>query len=253
MTAPPDSSEAGRLAHTNALVQTYARIGGILGLISVVAGGFGEAFVPSVLIVSADATATANNLIASNALFRAGFASYLVEGLCDVTLTMVLYALLRPVHRDLALLAAFFRLVGTAGFAVAELFYFTASPIVGGADYLKTFSPDQLNTLALLSLKMSGYGSGIFMMFYGAGSVLLGYLIFRSGYLPRILGVLLAISGVGFVIRTFVGILAPAYASPLLLMPAALAALALTVWLLVKGVDVRKWQEQAGVARSPSL
>jgi hypothetical protein len=83
----------------------YARIAGILGLISVVAGGFGEAFVPSVLIVSADATATANNIIASDMLFRVGFASYLVEGLCDVTLTLLLYALLRPVHRDLALLA----------------------------------------------------------------------------------------------------------------------------------------------------
>lgn len=253
MTATPVSSEASRLAQTSAPVQTYARIGGILALISLVAGGFGEAFVPSVLIVPADATATANNIIASNSLFRVGFASYLVEGLCDVTLTMVLYALLRPVHRDLALLATFFRLVGTAGFAVAELFYFAASAIVGGADYLKTFSTDQLNTLALLSLKMSGHGAGIFMMFYGAGSVLLGYLIFRSGCLPRLLGVLLAISGVGFVTRTFVGILAPAYASPILLMPAALAALALTLWLLVKGVDVPKWQEQAGVAQYRSL
>ena len=90
-------------------------------------------------------------------------------------------------------------------------------------------------------------------MFYGAGSVLIGYLIFRSGYLPRFLGVLLAISGVGFVTRTFVGILAPAYASPILLMPAALAALALTLWLLVKGVAVPKWQELAGVARYRSL
>jgi hypothetical protein len=254
MTATPVSSEASRLAQANAApVQTYARIAGILGLISLVAGGFGEAFVPSVLIVSGDAAATANNIVASNALFRVGFASYLIEGLCDVTLTLVFYALLRPVHGDLALLAAFFRLVGTAGFAVAELFYFAASPIVGGAEYLKTFSADQLNTLALLSLKISGYGSGIFMMFYGAGSVLLGYLIFRSGYLPRVLGVLLAISGVGFVTRTFVGILAPAYASPILLMPAALAALALTVWLLVRGVDVPKWQERAGVARHRSL
>ena len=253
MTATPVSSEASRLAHTSGPVQTYARVAGILALISLVAGGFGEAFVPSVLIVSADAAATASNIIASKSLFRAGFASYLVEGLCDVALTLVLYALLRPVHRDLALLAAFFRLVGTAGFAVAELFYFAASPIVGGADYLKTFSPDQLNTLALLSLKMSGYGAGIFMMFYGAGSVLLGYLIFRSSYLPRVLGVLLAISGVGFVTTTFVGILAPAYASPILLMPAALAALALTLWLLVRGVDARKWQEQAAAVQYRSL
>jgi hypothetical protein len=235
------------------MVQRYARIGGILALISVVAGGFGEAFVPSLLIVPADATATASNIIASNGLFRLGFASYLIEGLCDVTLTLVLYALLRPVHRDLALLAVFFRLVGTAGFAVAELFYFAASPIVGGAEYLKTFSPDQLDTLALLWLKMSGYGGGLFMMFYGAGSVLLGYLIYRSGYLPRVLGVLLAISGVGFITRTFVGVLAPAYASPILLMPAALAGLALTLWLLLRGVDLPKWRETAASAAERGL
>lgn len=246
-------SEPGGLAPTGALAQKYARAGGILGLVSFVAGGFGEAFVPSVLLVAADATATANNIIASNALFRAGFASYLVEGLCDVTLTLVLYALLRPVHRDLALLAAFFRLVGTAGFAVAELFYFSASPLVGGAQYLQTFSPDQLNTLALLALKMSGYGAGIFMMFYGAGSVLLGYLIIRSAYLPRLVGVLLAIGGGGFVTKSFLEVLAPAYASPILLMPAALAWLALTLWLLVRGVDVPKWQEQTAVAQSRSL
>ena len=233
-------------------VQRYARIAGILGLISLLAGGFGEAFVPSLLIVPADATATARNIITSIALFRAGFAGYLVEGLCDVTLTLVLYALLRPVHRDLALLAVFFRLVGTAGFAVAELFYFSASRIVGGAHYLKSFSPDQLNTLALLSVKMGSYGAEIFMMFFGAGYVLLGYLMFRSGYLPRFLGVLLAISGVGFVARTFVGVLAPAYASPILLMPAALAAAAMTLWLLIRGVDVSKWQESAALAEHRS-
>ena len=246
MTAAPISSEASRLAHKSALpVQTYARIAGILTLVSLVAGGFGEAFVPSKLVVSGDSAATASNLIASNSLFRMGFATYLVEGLCDVTLTLILYALLRPVHRDVGLLAAFLRLVGTAVYAVAQVFYFSASPIVRGADYLKTFSPDQLNTLALLSLETSGYGSAVSMLFYGAGTLLFGYLMFRSGYLPRFLGVLLAISGAGFVTRTFLWVLAPAYASPILLMPAALAALALIPWLLAKGVDVPKWQARA--------
>lgn len=228
-------------------VQTYARIAGLLGLISLVAGGFGEAFVPSVLIVPADAGATAKNIVASNTLFRLGFASYLVEGLCDVTLTLVLYALLRPVHRDLALLAVFFRLVGTAGFGVAQLFHFAASPIVGGAEYLQAFSPDQLNTLALLSLNIAGHGSGIFTMFYGAGSVVLGYLILRSGFLPGILGVLVAISGVGFVTRAFVEVLAPAYASPLFLLPAAPAWFALTLWLLIRGIDSSKWHARAAM------
>ena len=231
---------------SRAPVQTYARIAGALFLITIVAGGFGEFYVPSTLIVSADATATANNIRASEWLFRLGFAGYLVEAMCDIGLTLVLYVLLRRVHEELALLAAFFRLVSTAVFAAAELFYFAATFILGGAAYLKTFSPDQLNALALLSLKLYGYGGGIFMVFYGIPSILLGYLMFRSGYFPRILGALMALGGLGFVVRNFLLVLAPAWASSLLLLPMTLAVLPMTVWLLVKGVDVRKWEEMSG-------
>ena len=175
-----------------------------------------------------------------------GFAGYLVEAMCDIGLTLVLYVLLRRVHEELALLAAFFRLVSTAVFAAAELFYFAATFILGGAAYLKTFSPDQLNALALLSLKLYGYGGGIFMVFYGIPSILLGYLMFRSGYFPRVLGALMALGGLGFVIRNFLLVLAPAYASSLLLLPMTLAVLPMSVWLLVKGIDVRKWEEMSG-------
>jgi hypothetical protein len=227
-------------------VQTYARIAGVLFLLSLVAGGFGEYYVPSKLIVSGDATATAKNIIASALLFRLGFAAYLVEAMCDIGLTLILYLLLRPVSRNLALLAAFFRLMGTALFAVAELFYFAASFILGDANYLKTFSPDQLNSLALLSLDLYGYGAGLFMVFYGVASILLGFLIFRSGYLPRFVGALLALGGVGFVMSNFALVLAPAYASPLLLLPMVIAGLSLTLWFLIMGVDVPKWGAKAG-------
>ncbi len=232
-----------RTTKTSPLI--YARIAGVLFLLSLVAGGFGEFYVPSQLIVSADAAATAKNIITSDLLFRMGFASYLVEAMCDVALTLILYVLLRPVRKDLALLAAFFGLVGTAVFGVAELFYFAASLILGGADYLKTFSPDQLNTLALLSLKLYGYGGGIFLVFSGVAWILRGYLIFRSGYLPKFLGALLALAGVGFVTRNFALVLAPAYASSGLLLPTIIAVLSLTLWLLVRGVDVPKWEEKA--------
>src|SRR5438445_856745 len=226
----------------SASVQAYARVAGVLCLISIVAGGFGEAYVPSKLIVSADATATAKNIHAFDSLFRMGFAIYLVEAVCDIALSLLFYVLLKPVRKDLALLAAFFGLVSTALFAVAELFYYAASLVLGGSAYLKTFSPDQLNTLALLSLKLYGRGAGIFMVFYGMASVLRGYLIYRSGYLPKVLGALLAFAGLGFIAKNFALVLAPAYASDLLLLPMFLAALSLTVWLLVKGVDVEKWE-----------
>lgn len=105
-----------------ASVQTYARIAGILLLLSLVVGGFGEAYVPSRLIVSSNATATAQNIKAFELLFRMGFAGYLVEASCDIALSLILYILLRPVRKDIALLAAFFGLVSTAVFAVASSF-----------------------------------------------------------------------------------------------------------------------------------
>jgi hypothetical protein len=175
-------------------------------------------------------------------LFRIGFATYLVEAVCDIALSLIMYILLKPVRRDLALLAAFFGLVSTAVFAVAELFYFAPTFILGGADYLKTFSPDQLNTLALLSLKFYTHGGGVFMVFYGIATGLRAYLIYRSGYLPKFLGVLLALAGLGFIINNFMLVLAPAYTSHFLLIPVSIAVLSLTLWLLVKGVDVKKWE-----------
>jgi hypothetical protein len=229
-----------------ASIQTYARIAGVLFLVSFVAGGFGEAYVPARLVVATDATATANNIVASEWLLRLGFASYLVEAVCDVVLALVLYVLLEPAGPRLALLAVLFRLVATAVFAVAELFFFAPTLILRGADYLNAFTPDQLNALALLSLETYKLGAGLFMVFYGIPCVLFGYLIYRSGYLPRVLGALFAVAGLGFAVSSFVLVLAPAYASPVLFLPMIVAGLALTTWLLVRGVDVPKWEASAG-------
>jgi hypothetical protein len=247
-----NANDDSRLEQSQGGVQAYARVAGVLFLLSFLAGGFGEAYVPSKLIVSANATATAENIKALDSLFRMGFAGYLVEAVCDIALTMVLYVLLRPVRKDLALLAAFFALIGTAVFGVAELFYFAASHVLGGADYLKTFSPDQLNTLALLSLKLFGYGGGIFLVFAGVAWFLRGYLIFQSGYLPKFLGMLLMLGGLAFVARNFALVLAPAFASGSLLLLILPGGLSLTVWLLVKGVDVPKWEAKAASSEAAS-
>jgi hypothetical protein len=227
-------------------IQTYARIAGVLFLLTLVAGGFGEAYAPSQIIAPGDATTTAHNLLASDVLFRLGLLAYLVEVVCDLTLTLLLYVLLRPVHPNLALLAVFFRLMGTATFAFGELFYFAPSLILGGDAYLNTFSPDQLNTLALLSFNVYTAAFDLFTVF-GVASMLLGYLMLRSGYLPRVLGILWILGGLGFVTRNVVFVLAPAYASSLLLVPNALAVLSLGVWLLVRGVNVVKWNERAAL------
>ena len=228
-------------------VQRYARIAGVLFLLSMVAGGFGEAYVPSKLIVSGDPTATVANIRNFDFLYRLGFAAFLIESLCDITLALILYSLLKPVNKQLSLLAAFFGLMATATFAFAELFYFAPQLILGRA-YLNTFTPDQLNSLALLSLKFYGYAGMIFTAYYGMAWIVRSYLIFRSSYLPKFLGVLMAIGGIGFLVRNFLLILAPAYASDVLLMLMFPGGLIMTVWLLVKGVNVQKWNAKVSTA-----
>ena len=231
-----------------ASIQTYARIAGALFLVSIVAGGFGESYAPSQLIVSGNANATAQNLIAHDLLYRLGFLAYLTEAVCDVALTFLLYILLRPVHAPLAFLAVLFRMMATTTFAFAELFYFIPSLLVGGDAYLKTFSPDQLTTLALLSLNVYETGGFLFVLFYGIGSIILGSLMMRSGYLPWILGTLLALGGLGFVIRNILVVLAPANASVFLVLPTILTLLLLGLWLLILGVNVEKWREKEAAA-----
>lgn len=227
-------------------VQNYTKAAGILFLVSMIGGALGEIYLPSVLIEPGDATATARNITENNSLFRLAFALYLVEAGCDIALSLVFYAILKPVNRNIALLSAFFGLVSTAVFAGGELFYFSASFILsGGASILKSFTPDQVDSLAMLSLSFYGYCAGIFMAFYGTASAIRGYLIYRSGFLPRALGALLMLGGLGFIARNFVLVMAPAYASGVFLMPLFVAGLSLMVWLLVKGVDVPKWEARA--------
>jgi hypothetical protein len=238
-----------------ASLQTYARITDVVFLAALVVGGFGEAYAPSQLVVAGNATATAHNIVAHDLVLRLEFVGYLGEAITDVALTFLLYVLLRPVHANLAKLAVLFRIMATATFSFGELFYFAPSLILGGDGYLKTFSPEQLHTLALLSLNVYSAAGYLFIMHYGIASMILGYLMYRSGYLPRDLGVLWVLAGVGFVTQNVLWVLAPAYASPFLLLPQLLALLSLGLWLLVRGVDVGKWQEHeasASSARVPS-
>jgi hypothetical protein len=241
----PVAANGSLLAQWRAFpVQTYAKVAGVLLLFSFVAGGFGEAYVPSKLIVATDAIVTVENMKSSDLMFRLGFAAYLVEACCDVMLALIFYVLLKPVHRYVSLLAAFFGLMGTATFAAAELFYFAPTLVLRGGGYLKSFSPDQLNTLALMSLNLFGLGAVIFTVFYGMGWVLRGYLIFHSGYFPKLLGILMTTAGLAFIVSNFAQVLAPGYRSDWLLVLMLPGSLLMTVWLLVKGVDLPKWEEK---------
>jgi hypothetical protein len=228
-------------------VQTYAMMAGTLVVISILAGGFAEVYVPSKLLVPADVLATARNIQDSNLLFRMSFAAYLVEAVCDIALALIFYVLLKPVSKEIALLSAFFGLVSTATFGFAELFYFAPSLFTSGNEYFAALSSEQRNAFTLISLSLYGYGGTIFMVFYGVATTLRGWLVFRSQYFPRFLGVLLMLAGLGFILKNFIVVLVPKYDSDSLLLPMFVAMISLAAWLLLRGVDVSRWEVQSAI------
>jgi len=239
--------------HTvNSSPKLCARIGGALYLIIIVIGLFGEAFVRDRLIVSGDAAATAANIMSHESLWRFHIAAELFLLICAVALLLILYALLRPVSRDLALLAVFINLVSIGIEAATTLYLLQALFPLGNAGYLKAFTREQLYAMASLSLKSHGYGFSVSLLFFGCFCLIVGYLIFRSGYLPKTIGVLMQIAGLSYLTNSFALILSPAFANrlfPAILLPAFVGEASLCLWLLVKGVNVPKWQEQVSVGR----
>jgi hypothetical protein len=225
--------------------QAYARISGVLYLIIIAAGLFAEAFVRSRLIVPADAAATAANILAQETLFRVGIAADLSTFLLAIAVTVILYALLKPVNKNLALLMLLLNLAQDAVGGMNVLNTYRSLQLLGGADYLKVFSPEQLQAMALLALKGHAFGFGIALLFFGVSCIALGYLIFNSGFLPRILGILMAIAGACYLINSVALIVLPSLASILLLLPAFIGELSFALWLTIKGVNVTKWKERA--------
>jgi hypothetical protein len=229
--------------------KTYARLGGLLYLFIIVAAALGELFVRNRMIVWGDAATTASNILGAETLFRVGLAGEMLTCVCDVALAMILYVLLRPVSRNLALLGGFFRLTFVAIYGVAKLFEIGALVALGGAEPLTALGTTQLHDLAYLSLRVHSLGYGASLLFFGFCCILFGHLIHRSGYLPRILGVLLAVAGYGYVVFAIGQMLSPGFAAralfPWVFPLAFVAESALGLWLLVKGVDVAKWEERA--------
>jgi len=215
----------------------YARIAGALIAISLLAGGFGESFVPGKLMGAGDFHATSLRVAASLGLFRAGFAAYLIEAACDLALAAIFYVLLRPVSRPLSLIAAFFGVFCTATFAVGESFYYLAAVPQLDAHFAAALGPDACNRFAYLCLKIYGTIFSIFAGFYGVETMLRGYLFFRSGYFSCVLGCLLLLGGAGFIIKNLCAVFAPQYDSMLLVFPMLVAMLSMAVWLPVKGLD----------------
>src|SRR5713101_6827797 len=219
-----------------------ARITGVVYLFYFLTAVCGEFFFKG-LVVHGDAAATANNILAHQSLFRLGLATGLIATACYVTVTALFYGLFKPVNRTLSLLAAFFSLVGCAILAFASLFRIAPLVVLGGGQYLSVFKVEQLRALAFLFLKLYGQAVNICFVFFGVYCLQIGYLIFRSAFLPRILGVLMAFAGLGWL--TFLSPPLANYLSPYIFAPGILGEGSLTLWLLVIGINEQQWKEQA--------
>ena len=232
-----------RMAEASPRLQ--ARMAGVIAWITTTSGF--AAIVSGGLVVSGDAAATAHNILAHETLFRLAVAGDVIS-LLYLAYTLLLYNLFRPVNRSLSLLAAFFSLVGCAIAAVNCLLLLAPLVVLGDAQSLSAFNVEQVQALALLFLKLHAQGSNVSLVLFGSYNLLIGYLIFRSTFLPRILGVLLAISGLCYLINCFANFLSPAFAThlvPYILIPGG-AELLLALWLVVVGVNAQRWKEQAG-------
>ena len=218
-----------------------ARVAGFLYLIIFCLALFAELFVRQSLIVPGDAAETANNIMASEGLFRSGIVIFLIEQTVFLLLPLVLYKLLNSVNKNHAILMVIFVLVGIPIACINELNQFAVLLLMSGADYLTAFEADQLHTQVMLFLDLYEHGIFIAKIFWGLWLFPLGYLVFKSGFLPRILGVLLIMACFGYLIDDFIVFLLP-NSNAILSLFAFIGEWLFALWLLIKGVNVEKWE-----------
>lgn len=236
---------------TDGRVMAWARLAGLGYLVIIASGIFAEFFVRSSLLVPGDPAATAANLQASGTLYRVGIASEFLMLTADVVVAGALWVVFRPVSRGLALLAAFFRLAHAAIVGVNLLNLWVPLVLLAGGAPLAAFTPDQLAALALVFLETHGYGYAVGLLFFAAHCLLLGWLVLRSGYVPRVLGGLLVVAAVGYLADTLARTLLADYAAfegvftAVVFTPAFVAELSFCLWLLVKGVRIPELRRPA--------
>jgi len=221
-----------------------ARMAGLCYVL-IIPAGFGM-FLRGRLVVKGDAAATAANILAHESWFRLAFAGDLLVVVIYIVFTALLYDLLKPVNRSVSLLAAFFSLTGCAIQAFACLFQLAPLVVLGRDQSLGAFKADQLQSLAFLFLKLYSQAYGMALVFFAFYCLVIGYLVFKSTFLPRILGVLIAASALAWM--TF---LWPPFAAKYFryLLVLDLGEVSLVLWLLVMGVNAERWWEQADAAR----
>jgi hypothetical protein len=247
-----DQNNLGGIEMTNRISETsphiYAKVAGFGLLLMFILAIFANFFVLEGLIVPGDAATTASNIMANEMLFRCGIISFIIVLILDLLVAWALYMLLKPVNKNLALLAAWLRLVYTAIFGIALNNFLGVLQLLSGDKYLSAFGTDQLHAQVMLFINSFSNGWLIGLVFFGLHLLVIGYLIFKSGCLPRIIGILLILAGFGYLIDSFTHFLLSDYDDykaiflPIVAVPGVIAELSLTLWLLFKGVKVQQKQ-----------
>ncbi len=225
-----------------------ARIAGVFYLITIVAAIIAQSLIAERLVDSRDAAVTAANILAHGDLYRFGYTAYMIEMTAQIIMTMLFYELLKPVSRTGSLIAAVIGVVGCGIKALSRLFYVAPALVLEGTHYLNTFSAEQLHSIALLFYNLNEMGTAIAVVFFGFSTLITGWLIIRSTYLPRVLGWFAVVGGIGWL-----AFLWPPLGYRLNLYIAAvglLGSLATIGWMIVFGVNEARWAEQARAAEA---
>ena len=233
-------------ANSGTSPQTYARIGGILYIVIIVLGIFYELMVKDKIIVVGNATATMANLKSMEFLWRLGILAELVSSIIGFCLVFIMYKLTKPVNKDMAMLAAFFNLAACTIQTVYILKRVEVLFPIGTAEYLNAFNSEQLSALISLTLKSHVFGFGIALLMFGPYFLFTGFLIFKSRYLPKFIGVLYIISGLGYLVNSFMLILAPQLSGlvfMIIVLPVFIGEMSLALTFIIKGVNMEEWKK----------
>ena len=224
-----------------------ARIAGVLYVVIIVLALFAPFPVAPSWLARGEVSASLDRILVSKLQYSIGGLAELITNACDVGVALIFYELLKPVNKSLALLAVFFRLAYVAIAGANVLNHFAPLLIMSSPENLAAFKPDELRSLAATFLRLHTIGFDIALVFFGFHCVVVGYLFFRSTLFPRFLGALLALAGLGYLTNTFAWFLSPALVAhliPYILVLGAGEVLS-ALWLLVIGVNVQRWKEQA--------
>jgi Domain of unknown function (DUF4386) len=214
-----------------------ARVAGLLYVLACLPAPFSLIYIPRTLIVPRDATATANNILASETLFRLGIAGELLNAIGFIFVVLALHRLFQGVNKRHASLMVTLFVVSVPISFLNVLNEIAALILLRGADFLSVFTKPQLNSLALVFLRLHSYGFDVAAIFWGLWLLPFGVLVYRSGFLPRILGVLLIINCLAYVIPSFTALLLPQYRDVVsrVAAPALFGEVAIVLWFLIKG------------------